>query len=161
MPCQSLFHLLPKRLGVERKPGWRRNLEKLSHHGSNSTRPPIIKTLFKSTLNLQRSDYPMCLVCKLATAKARSTNVVTTKPIASKEGGLSCDQYEPGDSIATDQFIVMTPGRLQQGYGRTSAQNCFHGGTIFQDSASNLVRVQPQVSLGAGETVIGKASFED
>ena len=32
---------------------------------------------------------------------------------------------------------------------------------MFQDSASNLVRVQPQVSNGAGETVIGKSSFQD
>ena len=95
-------------------------------------RPPIIKPLFKSTLNPKHSNYPMCLACKLATAKARSTDVVTTKPIASKEGALSCNQYEPGNSITTDQFIVMTPGRLQTGYGREGAQNCFHGGPYFK-----------------------------
>jgi hypothetical protein len=76
--------------------------------------------------------------------------VVTSKPIASKEGALS-----------RDQFVVKTAGRLFRGYGREAAHNCFHGGTIFQDTASNLVRVQPQVSQGAGETVIGKSSFED
>ena len=55
----------------------------------------------------------------------------------------------------------MTPGRLKKGYGHKAAQNYVHGGTIFQDSASNRVCVQPQVSLGAGETVMGKTSFED
>ena len=49
---------------------------------------------------------------KLATAKARSSDVMTQKPVASKEGALSWDMYEPGDSISTDQFVVKTPGRL-------------------------------------------------
>ena len=123
--------------------------------------PPVIPTKFKSTANLKRDQYPLCLSCKLATAKARSSDVITQKPVASKEGALSRDQYEPGDNIATDQFVVKTPGRLIKGYGREAIHNCFHGGTIFQDSASNLVRVQPQVSLSAGETVVGKSSFED
>ena len=119
-------------------------------------RPPTIPTKYKSTANLSRDQYPMCLACKLATAKSKSTDVVTNKPIAVKWGVLSCNLYEPGDSFATDQFIVKTTSWLQKGYGREAAQNCFHGGTIFQDTASNLVRVQPQVSLGARETVIIK-----
>ena len=57
--------------------------------------------------------------------------------------------------------MVKTPGRLLKGYGREVSHNCYSGGTIFQDAASNLVRVQPQISLGAGETVIAKLSFED
>ena len=57
--------------------------------------------------------------------------------------------------------MVRTPGRLLKGYGREPAHNCFSGGTIFQDAASNLVRVQPQVLLGAGETVLGKGAFEE
>ena len=69
--------------------------------------------------------------------------------------------YEPGDSIATDQFVVKTPRHLIKGYGRDAAHNCFHDGTHFQDAVSNLVRVQPQVSNYAGETVVSKSSFED
>ena len=86
---------------------------------------------------------------------------MTQKPVASKEGALSRDMYEPGDSIFTDHFLVKTPGRLIKGYGRDATHNCFHGGILFQDAASNLARVQPQVSNGAGETVVGKSSFED
>ena len=73
---------------------------------------------------------------------------------------MSCDKYKPGDIISTDQFVVKTLCRLKSGYGREASHNCFHGGTIFQDAASNLVRVQPQVSNGAGEAAIGKSSFE-
>ena len=100
------------------------------------------------------------LTCKLDTEKEKSTDVVTNKPITGKNGSLSRNLYEPGDCIATNQFIFKTPCWLQKGYGQEAAQNFFHGGTIFQDTASNTVRVQPQVSLGAGKTVIGKASFE-
>ena len=55
----------------------------------------------------------------------------------------------------------MTPGRLLKGYGCEAPHNCYHGGTIFQDAASNLVRVQNQISLNAGETVLGKHQFEE
>ena len=121
---------------------------------------PTIPTKYKSTANLSRLQYPMCLACKLATKKSKYTDVVRNEHIVGKEVSLSCNLYEPGDCISTNQFIVKTPGRIQKGYGQEAAQNCSHGGTIFQDTASDLVRVQPQVSLGAGETVIGKLSFE-
>ena len=97
----------------------------------------------------------------MATAKVRSDGVKTSKPVASKQGILSRDQYEPGDSISTDQFVVKTPGRLGKGFRKEKPENCFHGGTIFQDTASNLVQVQNQISLKAGKTVMGKTAFEE
>ena len=97
----------------------------------------------------------------MATETSKSTDVFTNKPIAVKEGSLSRNLYYPGDFIATENFIVKTNGRIQKGYGLEAVQNCLHGGTIFRDTASNLVRVQPQVSLESGEIVIRKSSFED
>ena len=123
--------------------------------------PPILPTKFKSTRNLKPSDYPFSLASKLATAKARELGVSTSKNVPEKVGILSRDKYEPGDMISTDQYVVKTPGRLVKGYGREALHNCFHGGTIYQDASANLVRVQNQVSLGAGETVLGKSAFED
>ena len=123
--------------------------------------PPIIPTKFRSTKSLKPEQYPCCMACKLATAKARGTGVKTSTPVPGKTGILSRDKYEPGDMISTDQYVVKTPGRLEKGYGKEQHTNCYHGGTIYQDAASNLVRVQNQVSLGAGETVMGKAAFED
>lgn len=113
------------------------------------TLPPVIPTKYKSRKNIKPENWPCCKACKLATAKTRSTGTSTSKPFASQQGILSHDKYEPGDMISSDQYIVNTPGRLLSGYGRDAQQNCYHGGTIFQDAASNLVRVQNQVSLGA------------
>ena len=126
-----------------------------------NTKPAVIPTKYKSTANLKPESYPLCIACKLATAKARSDGVNTTTPVPSKTGILAKDKYEPGDFISTDQYIVRTPGRLLSGYGREALHNCFQGGTIYQDAASKLVRVQNQVSLGTGETTIGKSAFED
>jgi hypothetical protein len=89
------------------------------------------------------------------------SDVMTQKSVARNEGALAWDKHEPGDIMSIEQFIAKTPGRLIKGYGRDAAHTCFNEGTLFQDSASNKARVQPQVSLGAGEIVVGKSSFED
>ena len=80
--------------------------------------------------------------------------------IPESEGALSRDRYEVGDFVSTDQFICKTPGRLPEGYGRESNNRRFQGGTIYNDAASGLIWVENQVSLGANETVMGKARFE-
>ena len=53
------------------------------------------------------------------------------------------------------------PGRLGKGFGKEIPSNCFRSGTICQYTDSNLGCVQNQVSLKAGETVMGKAAFKE
>ncbi len=65
-----------------------------------------------------------------------------------------------GDFVFTDQFICKTHGRLPSGYGQESQDHCFQGGTIYNDAASGLIWVENQIYLGANETVMGKARFE-
>jgi len=80
--------------------------------------------------------------------------------ILESEGSLSRNRYEVGDFVFTDQFICKTPGRLPEGCGRESKDRRFQGGTICNDAALGLICVENQVSLGANETVMGKARFE-
>ena len=122
---------------------------------------PVLPTKYKSTKNLKPADFPVCLACKLATARLRSTKVKTSKPVKAKQGILTRDKYKPGDRISCDQYVVKTPGRLIAGFGRESLDKCYNGGTIYQDSALNLVHVQNQILLASGETVPGKAAFEE
>jgi len=49
---------------------------------------------------------------------------------------------------------------LPTGYGRESQDRRFQGGTIYNDAASGLIWDENQVSLGANETVMGKARLE-
>ena len=49
-----------------------------------NTKPAVIPTKYKSTTNLKPESYPLCIACKLATAKARSDGVTTSTPVPSK-----------------------------------------------------------------------------
>ena len=104
---------------------------------------------------------PLCMACNLAAMKIKSPNTRKITVIPENIDKLSADRCEPGDFVSSDQFVIRTPGRMVSGYGREAPENCFHGGTLYTDVASGLVRVEPQVSLGAGETLVGKARFEE
>ena len=85
----------------------------------------------------------------------------TSETIVGKDGILSRNKYEPGDIISTNQYVVEMPGCLVKDYGRELLLNSFCGGTIYQDAASNIVRVNNQVSHGVGEMVMGKTAFKE
>ena len=84
-----------------------------------------------------------------------------SKAIPERQGCIFAGKYLPGDFVSIGQYVVKTPGRLPQGYGREKDCNKFHGGTIFRDAASKVIRVENQVILGAGETVTAKLRFEE
>jgi hypothetical protein len=119
--------------------------------------PAVIPTKHVTT---KSCSIPMCMSCELAKMKARVPKVKVSKTIAATEGILKRDCYEPGDMVSSDQFNVHTSGRKLDGYGRESAETGYHGGTVYIDAASGLVRVEMQVSMGANETVLGKHKFE-
>ena len=60
--------------------------------------------------------------------------------------------------MSTNQFVVKNPGtgRLPSGFGRDQHNNKFHGGTIYNDSASGLIWVENQVSLGAKKILLAR-----
>ena len=87
------------------------------------------------------------MVTKLSTAKKMEHKVKITKLVISKEGILSTGHYKPGDMIFTEIFNDRTTGRLQTEYRRERDKNYYHGGIIYQDVTSRLVRVQPQTSM--------------
>ena len=122
-----------------------------------STMDRVIKPRIKSASNC---PIPLCQSCQMSRAKQRKPKITKSKVIPEVEGAISKEQYEAGDFVSVDQYVIKTPGRLPTGYGRESETNMFHGGTIFRDAATKYIHVQNQVSLGAGETVNAKVSFE-
>ena len=101
-------------------------------------------------------EVPACESFLLVRDKKLSPGLSKAKHVPDKEGILSFDQYEVGYFVSTDQFFVRTPGRLPTGYGRERRQNRFHGSNIYNYSASGLIWVENQVSLGANETILGE-----
>ena len=60
-----------------------------------------------------------------------------------------------------DQFAVSTLGLLLASYGQIDDHNLFHDGTIFTNSATGAIWIENQVFLGAVETLMAKACFEE
>ncbi len=126
-------------------------------NGNKTIFPAIIKPKLVSARNC---IVPPCQSCLLARARKRTPNVSRTRLLDNREGAITRDQYNVGDFVSPDQFICKTPGRLPTRYGQESQDCRFQGGTIYNDAASGLIWVENQVSLGANETVMGKACFE-
>ena len=59
--------------------------------------------------------------------------------------------------FSTDQFVCKTYGHLPTGYGKGSCARHFQGNTIYNDTASTLVWVENQVSLGINDTLMVKS----
>ncbi len=125
--------------------------------GKDMVLPPVIKPKFPSA---QNCVIPVCQSCLLACARKRTPNVKHSMVIPENEGAFSCNRYEVGNFLSTDQFICKTPGCLPESSGRESKERHLQGGMIYNDAASGLIWVDNQVSLVANETVMGKACFE-
>ena len=126
--------------------------------GSRSVMAPVISLKLPTA---STCAITACESCLLGCAKKRSSGLNKRQPVLDNEGLISRDKYEVVDFFSTDKFVVRTPGRLPNGYGRERHENCFHGGTIYNDAACGLIWVENQVSLGANETVLGKSLFEE
>ena len=90
--------------------------------------PPI---LFTKNVTACSCLVPWCLACGLSSQKLCSTIVKTSRAIPAKDGILKSNQYEPGDKVFTDQFVVHTPGRCLDGFGCNGPERSLHGGTLL------------------------------
>jgi hypothetical protein len=131
--------------------------EGISSNNESVIFPQVIKPKFKSTSSC---PIPLCAACELARAKKRNPGVKKQQAVKDKEDILACNQYEAGDFVSMDQYVVKTPGRLPTGYGREGINDRYHGGTIFIDAAIRAIWVKNQLSLGAGKTITSKQKFE-
>jgi len=65
-----------------------------------------------------------------------------------------------GQTVSLDQYLSSTPGRLPHKIGREPTAMQFTGGTLFVDHCTKFMFIYNQVSLGAGETLVTKQTFE-
>ena len=65
-----------------------------------------------------------------------------------------------GQTVSIDQYITSTLACLQHTKGKEPSAMQFTGGNLFDNHCSKFVFILNQVSLGAGETLVGKHAFE-
>ena len=78
------------------------------------------------------------------------------KALKERQGILSRDLCEVGDFVSMNQFMVNTKICLTKSYTREANHNMFHRVTISCDKATSIMRVENQVFLIAGKTIIAK-----
>jgi len=65
-----------------------------------------------------------------------------------------------GPTVSIDQYISFTQGRLQHTKGKEPSAMQVTSGTLFFDHYPKFAFIHNQVSLSAGETLVGKHAFE-
>ena len=119
--------------------------------------PPVIVTKNPRT---RSCEAPVCAACQLAKMKNQGVDYRTSKPVPAHNDVIKKEHLLPGAAISVDQYQTKVGGRLHGTYGREKKENQYNGGTIYVDHATGLIFVYNQVSLRAGETLVGKALFE-
>ena len=105
-------------------------------------------------------ELPLCSACQYGKQTRTPDNTTTTIKNPDKMGGLKRDQTTPGATIFCDHLESHVKGRLLHTAGREPDSSRYRGSMIFCDSASGLIHVEHQVSLGASDTIIAKENFE-
>ena len=118
----------------------------------------MIKCKFASS---STCHVPKFMSCELTHDKKHAPQVVWQEVAKDKEGISSLNKYLASNFVSMNQFVVNTPGQLFTGYGWEGYTNWFHGGNIFNDTATGVIWVKNQVSLGAGKTIMVMTHYKE
>ena len=81
--------------------------------------------------------------------------------VPKKEGVLYQDKHKAWYFMYDDQFFVETPFRMLSGFGKEVTNIRFHRWAIFNDAATGIIWVENHISLGSGESVVGKQQYKE
>jgi hypothetical protein len=126
--------------------------------GQSTWYPPVIHPKHASAASCSK---PMCATCEMAKAKVKKPKSVKQHVVKEQEHLMSKGNYKPGDFVSMDTVIVPIPGRLFSGNGGDYAPEKYTCATIFHDAGSGVIKVYPQLSASASDTLLSKAKFED
>ena len=89
-----------------------------------------------------------------------SPGATHTKARDNRIQALSRNHLSPGDAFSVDQYVVSKKGRLLTSFGRKQQADRYSSGTIYINHSSGKISLHHQVSLNAGETLMGKRLLE-
>jgi len=123
---------------------------------SNQNSPIIVAKLTAAS----SCSVPICASCRIAHLTRRTSTSSSVSNNPAQLMALRRNDLTVGQTVSMDQHISTTPGRLPHTKVKESPALKYTGGTIFVDHCSKFMYIYNQVSLGAGETLVGKCSFE-
>lgn len=68
---------------------------------------------------------PLCQSCQHSCTWLCKPKLTKSKAIGKVEGAILREQYQKGDSVSTNQYVVWTPGQLKEGYGSKAYSNVY------------------------------------
>ena len=104
--------------------------------------------------------WPKCAACQFGKQERNSKGGSKEVRFKDEEGALKRGKVEPGDLVFTDQFESRFPGRVFGQRGSKITAQKYKGGTVFCDAATRRVKISPQISFTANETISSKLQFE-
>ena len=137
--------------------GWVQRLMENDKEDQGSSSPPLIKTRCRGTW---KCEHPKCAACILAKQHKTSAGSQTVSNKQERENAIRRKAQKAGDQVSGDQFVCKSPGRLPNTFGKEPPSERYHGGTLWVDHFSQYIHIACQVSLRAGETLLGKHEFE-
>jgi hypothetical protein len=118
--------------------------------------PPIIETKTAAS----RCEPPKCPACQLSKQHRRSPGSQHVRARPEHEMAIRRENMIPGECFSVDQFTSTTPGRLPHTRGKERQDIQYNGGTLYIDHATGFTFIRNQISLRAGETLLGKHALE-
>jgi hypothetical protein len=118
--------------------------------------PPIIETKMAAS----RCELPKCPACQLSKQHCRSPGSQHVRARPEHEMAICRENMVPGECFSVDQFTSTTPGRLPNTRGKECQDIQYNGGTLYIDHATGFTFIRNQISLRAGETLLGKHALE-
>lgn len=128
--------------------------------GNKIFHPPVLPVP-KGLSGVRSCKLPSCSSCQIARAKVKKNSAKNVRDRKEMKGALAKNKYLPGDLVSMDTVSVSIPGRRFSGYGKEGPNQAYSAFTIFHDAGSGIIKVFPQVSGGATDTLLSKAKFED
>ena len=110
-------------------------------------------------VDVDKYEDVICPACQLSRHHRKTPTSHRTTVDRNQQMELERDHIKPGDKISMDQYSTSTPGRLL--HNRDGSRSLkYVGGTLFVDHASGYIHIHNQVSMRAGNTLVGKRNFE-
>ena len=101
-----------------------------------------------------------CASCCMAKQHRRTTPATSRSISTQPEMALKTSHLSPGMCISVDHYVSPVRGRHLKGFGTTTCDQGYTGGSIFVDHASGMIFHYPQVDLSATTTIRAKQHLE-
>jgi hypothetical protein len=149
--AQKELHLWHQRL-CHLGQAWIQELMKNTAASTGDRDDPVLPTKHRAAY----CERTQCAACLMGKQHVRTPESTTTHVNKDMENAISKSVDRSDDTFSMDQIVCKLPGRLPNTFGKEKTNLKYNGATLYTHHKSQFLFLHNQVSLRAGETLIGK-----